>query len=80
MHAWKELHGIREGDRGAHVRGHSLCGWLEKPELSSLFWLAHPQPYLGSIIGIGAIIFFLVEVGTGMVLSLEAKDSIAAEA
>ena len=54
-------------------RRSTMVGWRNHSSQASLGG-AHLQPYLGSNIGIRAFIFFLVEVGIGMVLSLEAKD------
>ena len=47
-----------------------VVGW-ENQRSQPSFGNAHPCPYLGSIIGMRAIIFFLVEVGIAVVLSLE---------
>ena len=63
------------------MRRVNLCvaGWRNQSSQAS-FGHAPSHPYLGSIIGIRAIIFFLVEVGTAVVLSLEAKEGTAAQA
>ena len=56
-----------------------LCvvGWRNQSSQAS-FGRAPSHSYLGSNIGIRATFFFLMEVGTSMVLSLEAKDGTAA--
>ena len=56
-----------------------VAGWRNQSSQAS-FGRAPSHPYLGSIIGIRATFFFLVEVGTTMVLSLEAKDGTIVEA
>ena len=56
-----------------------VAGWRNQSSQASL-GRASSHPYLGSIIGIKATFFFLVEVGTAMVLSLEAKEGTTAEA
>ena len=62
------------------MKGHSLCGWVEKPELSSLFGSC----ILSSIPGIyhwyQSTLLLPCGVGTAVVLSLEAKDGTGAEA
>ena len=56
-----------------------VAGWKNQSSQAS-FGRAPSHPYLGSIIGIRATFFFLVEVGTAVVLSMEAKDGTVAEA
>ena len=51
-----------------------VAGWRDQSSQAS-FSRAPSHPYLGSIIGIRATFFFLVEVGTAVVLFLVAKRS-----